>query len=1223
MKMTKSRALLMVICLITLLIPLLTTGGTLFCDKEKISKANKWYGGDYDSLAIELVGPTAFADARDDIKLHEGDWFSSADNHFTKNMKAIVLGKDGNNPEKFGSVGIFVGPRGTSKNSDMWSILQSHVSIDEDQIKQFDQDITGSTEPGPFTKYKIFGGAIQKLNEKAMKSKGASVSIAPVIVSFCNVSMLLPNIFTKLYIKYDPAPVANGVIDVNKIDANAGTNELCKLIKNNPDAYGVFDTLGSHTMISTLPNSLVITLIVALVLSGISALMILINGRTAGEGMRKMIWKIGIALVGIPIFVNFSSFIMTGLDEMLTQQTENADNDFIRKNLDFADWYLTGFNLPSGVTLSISADGELLLSQEQIELINKYVHKKIHGTDDAASIEETIQNYYTQYKSSPMEISFSEPMTKETNPRPYKSQDYYKAMDEFGNNNDVTSVSGFKDIGYLKEVGLNMTRNDTNKTWEITTANKRFGISPLASVNLMQTSFTGAKMAHKNKDSMGSVVFNAYNTEDAGSGRMPLFIRFITTMAMTIAAVKGMIKVFASSLSGIIGGGVKTSLGSSQGFGQMIGGVVAIVVAILSTSLIISITMGLVDNVYDMIGNVFSTASHAIGYDKFRIVANMFGFMGLPILTDLLIGGIPKLILTIAALIFIPKLAKIPIQVVTTQLAELPGKFATRAQEIENRFTGDYRAGGHGGNSTMSLVSNMIHNASNQSMSQGHAVLAGAGTVASSVGGYALGQAGNKLAEKYGDGSSMSGSGEAPTGGEAESTDSNVSAPENTTLPENAVAPENDGETFNGANENNLPNSASENDSSEAPIIDTDNDSDDAERSSVAPVASAEGSNAAGQNGGTSPVIIGQSNGSMAGQTSGASESTTAGTEGNDISETSRESINNSDKEGNDIVENTEQDNSSDKSDLNETASMSENSTDGTASAESITSSDTSSSDSSMSDVDAVNDVSEMSEMSTMSDQASESDTKIDSHASASVANSNNNSVTKSGAPNATNAAVSGSATAMAGKTSTPTSGSKISNSQTVNNRASNQTMATGTSSNSSNTTVGGANVSSGGVNSNTSVNKGSANVNTQALTKEQKHARNMQALAKSLQAAGNNTTKGQMIAGVVAGTAHMAGGMVGAQHITQNGINAVHADKARRRDIAAGLDGNFTSRRQMRENAMNNIAKTMERHEVPVNNIDAYSDRTVSNTEYYAEELARQQYEDNIARRYDSNSDN
>ena len=87
-------------------------------------------------------------------------------------------------------------------------------------------------------------------------------------------------------------------------------------------------------------------------------------------------------------------------------------------------------------------------------------------------------------------------------------------------------------------------------------------------------------------------------------------------------------------------------------------------------------------------------------------------------------------------------------------------------------------------------------------------------------------------------------------------------------------------------------------------------------------------------------------------------------------------------------------------------------------------------------------------------------------------------------------------------------------------------------------------------------------------MTSTQRHNRNMRAIGKALQAAGGHTTAGSMVAGVAAGAVHVGGGLVGAQNVTQRGVNAVRRRRQRRRDIQAGLGPNYTQNQQRQQQA-------------------------------------------------------
>ena len=116
-----TQALLLFLCVATFAVPLLTTGGTAFSKPVTAQAA----GGAYDSIALELAGATAFDDARKAASDGEDADYQT----FLDNLNTLTSGT------RWGNVGIFVGPKGTSQSMDNYSSLFSKVNVNKSQIE--------------------------------------------------------------------------------------------------------------------------------------------------------------------------------------------------------------------------------------------------------------------------------------------------------------------------------------------------------------------------------------------------------------------------------------------------------------------------------------------------------------------------------------------------------------------------------------------------------------------------------------------------------------------------------------------------------------------------------------------------------------------------------------------------------------------------------------------------------------------------------------------------------------------------------------------------------------------------------------------------------------------------------------------------------------------------------------------------------------------------------
>ena len=282
-KQLTKRVLLLLLLLVTFAVPVLSgTGGLIFQPKQVTADA----AGAYDKLAVELAAATAFEDARSLAKLDDSD--KALYNTFYTNLAALT---DGNH---WGNVGLFVGPRGSSSHTDMWSTLLSPVTVDEKQMQTYDEKTSDA-----FSKYKAFGTAMQKLNTQSLKKKGASSSLEQGLNEVSAAAGKLTNLGTNLIKQYNPAPLVLAMVDSTELNGHSD-NKLVTLVNQNENLREMISFLGTPTGFG-IPWSYFLTCLAAFLLLITSVLMTLLNGRAAGENIRKMLVKIVIGCVAVPL----------------------------------------------------------------------------------------------------------------------------------------------------------------------------------------------------------------------------------------------------------------------------------------------------------------------------------------------------------------------------------------------------------------------------------------------------------------------------------------------------------------------------------------------------------------------------------------------------------------------------------------------------------------------------------------------------------------------------------------------------------------------------------------------------------------------------------------------------------------------------------------------------------------------------------------------------------
>lgn len=742
------QALLLMLTVITFAVPVLTgTGGLIFQPKVEANAA-----GDYDKLAVELVAATAFEDARSNIKNESGggDEEENANSgdpyaNFTHNLGILTAG------EHWGNVGLFVGPRGTSKNTDMWSTLLSRVTIDEKQMANYD-DATSDA----FSKYKAFGTAMQKLNSKAMKQKGASSSLEEGLNEVSAAAAKLTNLGTNLVKAYNPAPLVLAMVDANELNTHPD-NKLVTLVNNNENLRELLSFLGTSTGFG-IPWSFFLVCLVSFLLIITSVLMTLINGRAAGENIRKMMVKVLIGCVAVPLIAKGVDAGINFLDTASEVQANAPNDEYISENLNLADWYTTGFSIPKdGTAIEIDKKGRFVLQPSDIRAINNHTYRLVTGEEpDSEKMKNRMEENHVMLNSAFMEVSFSEPVKKtgDNAGKPWSTKKFNEMMTDFGKNKQLTDLGN---VGYLDFNGLWMSGNDSDG-YTITGNHDEYGISPIAATNMMRTTFSGSAMAGNGNTVMGAVAFDVDNGEDMGDANMNAIIRFLATFSLVMAAMKGLFSIITSGFGGILGGGAKSALGSSAGFGQALGGIIALVGGVFGIGLIMTMSFTLLDQVYGIVCDLFENVPGGTDLlDPLAEVVPDIPIIG-PLVAEML-KSVASFIITIMCAMTLPKFGGIPVTLFCQYLSELPHTMAERAQQMENKFTGDFRAGGgRMGGGAMSSAGSLFNQAANAGGNQMKAVASGAGMVAGALLGAGLSKAGEKLNDKLDaqDSSSMS-----------------------------------------------------------------------------------------------------------------------------------------------------------------------------------------------------------------------------------------------------------------------------------------------------------------------------------------------------------------------------------------------------------------------------------------------------------------------------------
>ena len=142
----------------------------------------------------------------------------------------------------------------------------------------------------------------------------------------------------------------------------------------------------------------------------------------------------------------------------------------------------------------------------------------------------------------------------------------------------------------------------------------------------------------------------------------------------------------------------------------------------------------LLDQVYGIVCDLFSTVKG--GTNLLEPLAE--AVPDIPIIGPLFaraLKDVGSFLITLFCAITLPKFGGIPVTLFCQYLSELPHVMAERAQQIENKFTGDFRAGGgRMGGGAMGSAGSLFNQAANSGKDQMKAL----GKGASMVGGAAF-----------------------------------------------------------------------------------------------------------------------------------------------------------------------------------------------------------------------------------------------------------------------------------------------------------------------------------------------------------------------------------------------------------------------------------------------------------------------------------------------------
>lgn len=734
-----------------------TTASAASSDSSSSSSASSSAAaGSYSSLQANAILATAYHDGYNiavgtDRGKNQKDQKAAdkAFQTFVNNVNTIINVQTNNHHTTFGAVGNLIGPVGLSGGSST-NALAATTSVN----KQFlTNNMSGSSTPsatGLGMQYYKFGLAYQNLIKKARTVSPSSMSGSATAKGLSAVAGTVAKLGTKVLNDFSPAPVILAFLDSSKLNSpDYAKNHLVGLINDTPVAKQAVEFLGDTVPGTNLPMSIMIMLSCVIVSLGINLLLVFFNGRNFGMSFRKMVSRVIIVSVAIPLAAEFYDFGLNAVSQMASGQATSANDEIVSKNLDVADWAKSAcFGLPNNMTLTVT-DGQFVFGEDQIKAINLYSARQAGVISDSeynnGDVSEATINKVAKHMSSSVGDDNNTSIGWRDTVRSRDGQPYYtdtlnKLANSLGANQEIktTGDDGIspQSAGYLSYEGLYST--DGGKSFTMDSSDSPYGLSPVSAYNLVGSTFSqdGIKVnSNINNPSVPTVAIgvDTYGAAtNKGKHKMDPIVSAIISLVMLFAGFSALARIIASGFGGMFKGGLGSAVGSAAGAGELLGGIVAVIGGVLGLSILIVFMQGVMDYVY---GTIYEALDDTVG--KLPIVHQIMTLgdtlRKIPVVGSSLAAvtdTATHLVDTIVCLIAFPPLVKIPIDAFGNWIANIPDFFSAKAAEMESRFTGDYRTGGmHSTGALNQAVAKQGANlnARKQAAKAGMAMMAGAG----------------------------------------------------------------------------------------------------------------------------------------------------------------------------------------------------------------------------------------------------------------------------------------------------------------------------------------------------------------------------------------------------------------------------------------------------------------------------------------------------------------
>lgn len=668
---------------------------------------NSGSNGNYKSLQPPSMLSTALYDGLGIAQQTADSGSKKAYDTFEDNLSKIMGVQNDMGHTLFSNTGAMYGAIGLSNNSTASNVIQKQ-SADTHFLKE------NFGKQGMY--YYDFGLAYTDLSNRAAKSDPSNMSTKSFVDGFNGLAASVSIIGLSILQKINPFPVVMTMFDSNvrhdpKYAHGADKNAFIGLINDHAMFYGLTDFFGNHIGNTSLTMSNMIVIAIMLISLGLAGVTSLMNGRQWGITARKFMSKVFIFSVAVPLTSLIFTLGLNTLKDVVSGKQSRSQTTLIKDNLDLGDWAKAAkFGLPPNMNLNIES-GQFVLDENTIQKINLYTMYKAGVIKDFKATKANIKaaTKYIQQRASQSDNKTTvnwQDTTRESDGLPYSTSGLIQVANSFGQNQKISlSKKDMNNIAYLSYASLN-TSNGKTFHMDGSKQSSDFGLTPLAAYNILNTNFDKNGLSvnsNINSPQVPTVAIGANTYSDASlmkTGNKPSgVLLFFLNIIMMSAAFKALARIFTTGFGSVLHGGGSATFGTATGWGELIGGVVALTFGVIGLSLVITGVQYGFELLFKVIVGAINKALegnpliHMLSgvKDDVQDIKFFGGF-----LADI-VQGVINLIVTVVMLILAPKFIKIPIEAYGSWIEGLPGMIAEKVQEIENRFTGDYRAGGRVG----------------------------------------------------------------------------------------------------------------------------------------------------------------------------------------------------------------------------------------------------------------------------------------------------------------------------------------------------------------------------------------------------------------------------------------------------------------------------------------------------------------------------------------------